>query len=54
MKLIVICAWCDTFMRFKDFPGDKPPNLPISNSICEECKKDLEAEVENYKCSNHN
>ena len=45
MKLIVICAWCGKFIRFKDAPGDEPPKLPISHSICPECALNLEEET---------
>lgn len=46
MKLIVICAWCGKFIRFKDSPGDTPPKDPISHGICPECKRKLEDETE--------
>jgi len=53
MKLIVICAWCGKFIRFKDVPGDTPPRLPISHGICAECKEKLEAETASELCVNH-
>jgi len=46
MKIIVICSWCKRCIKFKDFPGDKPPKLPISHGICLDCKRKLEEETE--------
>ena len=53
MKFIVICAWCEKFIRFTDAPGDKPPKLPISHGICLDCKEKLEAEAVSYVSINH-
>ena len=53
MKLIVICAWCGKFIRFKDAPGDKLPKIPISHGTCPECKEELETEMASEMCVNH-
>jgi hypothetical protein len=45
MKLMVICAWCRQFIRFKDSLGDIPPKNPISHGICDECKRTLENQI---------
>jgi hypothetical protein len=45
MQLIVICSWCQKFMYFKKWLGDKPPAFPVSHSICQACKDKLEAEL---------
>jgi hypothetical protein len=45
MKLIIICAWCRQFIRFKDLPVDHPPKNPITHGICAECKRKLENEI---------
>jgi len=42
MKFIVKCAWCKKFMGLKDAPGEGDPKLPITHSICPECKRKLE------------
>ena len=47
MKLIIICAWCGKFIRFKGVPGDIPPKNPISHGICPNCKIRLYKETEN-------
>ena len=45
MQIIVICAWCGKFIRFREAPGDKPPKLPISHGICPACKDKLDEEI---------
>ena len=49
MQLIVICSWCQKFMRFKKWMGDKPPVYPVSHSICPTCKDKLDEELNNNK-----
>ena len=49
MKILVLCSWCNTFLKFKDFPGDKPPKLPISHGICPGCKLNVDEEIKNLK-----
>ena len=41
MFLKIVCAWCGRFMGTKEV--DHAP-LPISHSICCECKRKLEEE----------
>ena len=52
MKLIVICAWCKKFIRFKDAPGEEPTNSPLSHGICENCKCKLDADLADRKTTN--
>ena len=49
MKLIVICAWCRKFIRFKDAQTDRPLKDPISHGICPDCKENLEQEIQSIK-----
>jgi uncharacterized protein YlaI len=49
MKLIVICAWCGKFIRFKDAKLNRPPKNPITHGICPDCKQILEKETEKVK-----
>ena len=53
MQLIVICSWCQKFMRFKKWLGEKPPAYPVSHSICPACMEIVEAEINNSKGGNH-
>ena len=53
MKLMVICAWCGKYIRFKDANSDRPPKNPISHSICAECKDKLEEELTHLKGGDH-
>lgn|GEM_PF-998272 len=46
MYLKVVCAWCGRLMRFKEIPESDEPRLPISHSICPECRENLEREIE--------
>ena len=46
MYLKVICAWCGKFIRMKEVSGTDEPTLPITHSICPECKSSLEGEIE--------
>ena len=52
MRLIVICAWCGKFIRFKDAPGDEPPKKPVSHGICKDCKRKLDADLAARKTTN--
>jgi hypothetical protein len=38
----VVCAWCERLMGVKEAEND---SLPISHSICCECKRKLEEET---------
>jgi len=53
MKLIVICAWCRKFIRFKEVPEDRPPKDPISHGTCDECKRMVDEDLAAMKCPNH-
>lgn len=53
MKLIVICAWCDKFIGFKDAQTDTPPKNPISHGMCADCRDKLEEEISNIKGGNY-
>jgi hypothetical protein len=41
--LKIVCAWCGRFMGIK---RAEDATLPISHSICCECKRKLEQETE--------
>jgi len=43
--MIVFCAWCGKFIRFKDAPGAEPRKSPISHGICPDCREKLYAET---------
>ena len=49
MKLMVICAWCGKFIRFKDAKLKRPPKNPISHGICPDCMQIFEEETETIK-----
>ena len=53
MQLIVICAWCKKFMGFKEWEGSNPPKLPVSHSICPDCKRAFDDEVNKIKGGDH-
>lgn len=53
MRLIVICAWCKKFMRFKQWEGDEPPKLPVSHSICPVCKIKVDEKINNIEGGNY-
>lgn len=42
MFLYVVCAWCERVMGIKE---TKDATLPISHSICCECKRKVEEEA---------
>ncbi len=42
MFLYVVCAWCERVMGIKE---TKDATLPISHSICCECKRKLAEET---------
>jgi hypothetical protein len=46
MYLKVICAWCGRFMGVKEVENTDKPILPITHSICPECRQKLEEEAE--------
>ena len=48
MYLKVVCAWCGRSMRIKEVEDSYPPNLPITHSICPDCKRKLEEEIEQF------
>ena len=45
MKLMVICARCGIFIRFKDAKLNRPPKNPISHGICADCNQISENET---------
>ena len=45
MLLKIVCAWCGRFMGIKEADN---ATLPISHSICCECKRKLEEETEAF------
>lgn len=53
MQLIVICAWCGKFIRFKDAQTDTPPKDPVTHGICPDCKDNLEQEIQDTKGENY-
>ena len=53
MQLIVICSWCQKFMYFKKWEGDKPPVYPVSHSICPACKDKVDKELNKIKGGYH-
>jgi hypothetical protein len=48
MYLRVVCAWCGRFLRIKEVEDTDKPTLPVTHSICLECKWKLEEEVEQF------
>jgi len=51
MYLKVICAWCGRFIQTKEVCRT---DLPITHSICPECKRSLEEEIERFPSTNLN
>lgn len=45
MLLKIVCAWCGRFMGIKEADN---ATLPISYSICCECKRKLEEETASF------
>ena len=43
MFLKIVCGWCGKYMGIKKVEN---ATLPVSHSICCECKRKLEEEVE--------
>ena len=46
MQLKVVCAWCGKAMGIREIPDEDMPPLPITHSICPECRKELDEENE--------
>jgi len=44
MQLKVVCAWCGRVMGTREIPDEDMPKLPITHSICRDCKAALEEE----------
>lgn len=37
MILIRVCAWCDKYLGYMEYPSDEP--VMVSHGICPECAK---------------
>ena len=46
MYLKVICAWCGKFMGIKECEGSNEGRMPISHSICPDCRRKVSEEID--------